>query len=319
MRLLTDRFHVGQGTQIGPITAFPVWTETKLSINYDTTPVATLQVSELEQPTIESLNIASTHPYPVLLPEGTVLDGGMQTRVLSRDVLVPTNRSINVSTMCVESGRWSGGKRHEIDGRAPLSVISALRGLRQNSRGQRMNNEDNRQQVVWDSVARYESNYGRRATSSLSKVMKDEDALERNSEQERINRRFKMLTAELAKFASSPLPGQSGVIIGVGGHPVLLEIMTSNRNFKKHFESLLNAIALDAAMAEEIPTTNTRARKFAEIIMDTNLDIQAADIAGQLMNGNNELVDIKALQPMLHGGAAIHTSVINKSHELILA
>lgn len=319
MRLLTDRFHVGQGTQIGPITAFPVWTETKLSINYDTTPVATLQVSELEQPTIESLKIASTHPYPVLLPEGTVLDGGMQTRVLSRDVLVPTNRSINVSTMCVESGRWSGGKRHEIDGRAPLSVISALRGLRQNSRGQRMNNEDNRQQVVWDSVARYESNYGRRATSSLSKVMKDEDALERNSEQERINRRFKMLTAELAKFASSPLPGQSGVIVGVGGHPVMLEIMTSNRNFKKHFESLLNAIALDAAMAEEIPTTNARARKFAEIIMDTNLDIQAADIAGQLMSGNNELVDIKALQPMLRGGAAIHTSVINKSHELILA
>ena len=74
MRVLTDRFHVGQGTQIGPITAFPVWTEAKLSISYDTTPVATLQVSELENPTIENLNIASTHQLPVLLPEGTVLD-----------------------------------------------------------------------------------------------------------------------------------------------------------------------------------------------------------------------------------------------------
>ena len=62
MRVLTDRFHIGQGTQIGPITAFPVWTEAKLSISYDTTPVATLQVSELDSPTIESLNIASTHP-----------------------------------------------------------------------------------------------------------------------------------------------------------------------------------------------------------------------------------------------------------------
>ena len=81
MRVLTDRFHIGQGTQIGPITAFPVWTEAKLSISYDTTPVATLQVSELDSPTIENLNIASTHPLPVLLPEGTVLDGGMQTRV----------------------------------------------------------------------------------------------------------------------------------------------------------------------------------------------------------------------------------------------
>ena len=93
MRVLTDRFHIGQGTQIGPITAFPVWTEAKLSISYDTTPVATLQVSELDSPTIENLNIASTHPLPVLLPEGTVLDGGMQTRVLSRDVLIPTNRA----------------------------------------------------------------------------------------------------------------------------------------------------------------------------------------------------------------------------------
>ena len=200
MRVLTDRFHVGQGTQIGPITAFPVWTEAKLSINYDTTPVATLQVSELESPTIENLNIASTHPFTVLLPEGTVLDGGMQTRVLSRDVLVPTNRSIEVSTLCVESGRWSGGKRHEVDGRAPLSVISALRGLRQDSRGVRRNQSELRQQVVWDSVARYEQSYGRRATSSLNKVMKDEDVLDRNSEQEQINRRYKMLVEQLKQI-----------------------------------------------------------------------------------------------------------------------
>jgi hypothetical protein len=226
---------------------------------------------------------------------------------------------VQVSTLCVESGRWSGGKRHEVNGRAPLSVISALRGLRQDGRGVRRDGSEQRQQVVWDSVARYETNYGRRATSSLSKVMKDEEALERNSEQERINRRFKMLTEQLARFASNPLPGQSGVILGVGGHPVMLEIMTSNRNFKKHFETLLNAIALDAAMAEEIPTTNSRARKFAEIVMDTPLEIQSADITGQLMSGFNELVDIKALQPTLRGGAAIHTTVINRSHELILA
>jgi hypothetical protein len=319
MRVLTDRFHIGQGTQIGPITAFPVWTEAKLSISYDTTPVATLQVSELESPTIENLNIASTHPLPVLLPEGTVLDGGMQTRVLSRDVLIPTNRAVQVSTLCVESGRWSGGKRHEVNGRAPLSVISALRGLRQDARGVRRDGSEHRQQVVWDSVARYETNYGRRATSSLSKLMRDEEVLERNSEQERINRRFKMLTEQLARFASNPLPGQSGVILGVGGHPVMLEIMTSNRNFKKHFETLLNAIALDAAVAEEIPTTSSRARKFAEIVMDTPLEILSADITGQLMSGSNELVDIKALQPTLRGGAAIHTTVINRSHELILA
>jgi hypothetical protein len=254
-----------------------------------------------------------------LLPEGTVLDGGMQTRVLSRDVLVPTNRSIEVSTLCVESGRWSGGKRHEVDGRAPLSVISALRGLRQDSRGVRRNQTELRQQVVWDSVARYEQSYGRRATSSLNKVMKDEDVLDRNSSQEQINRRYKMLVEQLKRFASAPLPGQSGVILGVGGHPVMLEIMTSNRNFKKHFETLLNAVALDAAMAEVIPTPNSRARKFAEIVMDTPMDIQSADITGQLMSGFNELVDIKALQPTLRGGAAIHTTVINRSHELVLA
>ena len=319
MRVLTDRFHIGLGTQIGPITAFPVWTEAKLSISYDTTPVATLQVSELGSPTIEHLNIASTHPLPVLLPEGTVLDGGMQTRVLSRDVLIPTNKAVQVSTLCVESGRWSGGKRHEVNGRAPLSIISAMRGLRQDARGVRRNGSEQRQQVVWDSVARYETNYGRNATSSLTKVMRDEEVLERDADQERINRRFKMLSAQLALFASNPLPGQSGVILGVGGHPVMLEIMTSTRNFKKHFETLLNAIALDAAMAEEIPTTNSRARKFAEIVMDTPLEIKSDDITGQLMSGFNELVDIKALQPTLRGGASIHTTVINRSHELILA
>ena len=99
----------------------------------------------------------------------------------------------------------------------------------------------------------------------------------------------------------------------------MLEIMTSNRNFKKHFETLLSALALDAAMSEDIPTPSSRARKFAEVVMDTPLDIQSADITGQLMSGFNELVDIKSLQPTLRGGAAIHTTVINRSHELILA
>jgi hypothetical protein len=52
--------------------------------------------------------------------------------------------------------------------------------------------------------------------------------------------------------------------------------------------------------------------------MDTPLEIASADKTSQLLAGSNELVDIKALQPTLRGGGAIHTSVINRMHELIL-
>lgn len=318
MRAFTDRFHVGQGSQIGPVTVFPVWTEAKMTIKYDVTPVLTLQVTELDSPTIGNLNISSTHHYPVLLPEGTVLDGGKQTRVLRRDVLIPRNVPIQVDTYCVEAGRWAGGMRHQVAGRAPLSVISALRGLRAN-----FDTEENRagsqQRSVWDSVNRYERSFGSRENSSLIKLMRDEDGVEKNESQERLTLRFKRISEQLSHYARAPLAGQSGIILGVGGHPVLLEIITSARSFQNHLETLLASIAMDAALAEVIPTPNHRARRFAELIMDTPIETIDAGVTGQLFAGEDEIVDIKALQPTLRGGAAIHTTVINKVHDLVLA
>lgn len=319
MRVLTDRFHVGQGSQIGPVTIFPVWSEGKMTIKYDITPVPTLHVTELESPTIGNLSISSTHHYPVLLPEGTVLDGGMQTRVLRRDALIPRNQPVQVDTLCVEAGRWGGDIRHQVAGRAPLSVISALRGLRARNSRTGLDEEGSRQGSVWDSVKRYEHTYGRRENSSLVSLMRDEKSAEKSDNQERMSLRVTQITEQLKHYAINPLPGQNGVILGIGGHPVLLEIITSNRSFKNHIETLLISIAMDAAQAEVIPTPNHRARRFAEIIMDTPIETIDAGITGQLFAGENEIVDIKALQPTLRGGAAIHTTVVNKVHDLVLA
>jgi hypothetical protein len=150
-------------------------------------------------------------------------------------------------------------------------------------------------------------------------MMKNEDAVDADENQERLNQRLLRISVRLQQYALSPLPGQSGVIIGIGGHPVSLEIITSTHAFKNHLETLLNSIAPDAAMAEQIPTPNHRARRFAEIIMDTPMNMIDAGISGQLFEGEDDVVNIKALQPASSGGAAIHTTVINKIHELILA
>jgi hypothetical protein len=308
MRVLIDRFHVGHGTQIGPITLFPVWTEAR-SVQHDVIPVQTLTVSELASPIISALHVESAHPLPLLLPEGTLLAGGMQTRVLARDVLLPANGSAEVPTNCVEQGRWASRGEHSIVGRAPLSVVAALRDL-----PRRSTSRQDRQSEVWAAVSRQEARYGNRPTSSLVDVMLDEQAMDRASEQELSALRLRHLTEQLAAYR--PLRGQSGILIGVAGQPVLLEIFSSSRGFTRHLPQLLSGFALDVVDSPVIPTPSRRARRFAEAVMNTDLTTVSSDGISTHVTGSHEKADIRALQVR---DSALHVVAINKIHDLTLA
>ncbi|HVM18736.1 MAG TPA: DUF6569 family protein [Egibacteraceae bacterium] len=95
------RLHVGAPMHRGALTLFPVWTEHPEPANgYITGRAAeaaqALVVDELETAVVPELLAVNHGPAPVLLLEGEVLAGGLQTRVLNVSVLLPPQRPIPV-------------------------------------------------------------------------------------------------------------------------------------------------------------------------------------------------------------------------------
>ena len=312
MRTYIDQLHVGAGSQIGPVTTFPIWTAASALPSIQVPPQATLAVAELGEPRIDALEVTVSGRYPVLLPEGTLLRGGMQSRVLTRDALLRPRQQGVVETACVESGRWGGAAEHSVAGRVPIRVIGELRGVRRPA--PMRDDRGDRQSRVWQSVDRYQSRYGRRPTSSLIDVMEDP-----NDEQP-MRRRCRRLHDALFRAGKRPLPGQNGIMIGIAGQPVMLEVFTTAEALAQVLPDMLRGLALDAAMFEDEPTPARRARRFAERLMATPLEAASEIPDGVIYSAARGYLDVRALDARFdkREGSA-HILAINSRHDLVLA
>src|SRR5687768_7567021 len=95
------RIHVGAPINRGALTLFPLWTEhPEAEGDYVTGATAeatkTLTVDELDQASVPHLLAKNSGGAPVLLLEGEVLAGGLQTRVLNLSILVPAMADLPV-------------------------------------------------------------------------------------------------------------------------------------------------------------------------------------------------------------------------------
>jgi len=59
-----------------------------------------------------------------------------------------------------------------------------------------------------------------------------------------------------------PLPGQRGVLVGVGGSIRCLELFDRAATFAEYFDSILAGYAVEALAAEPVPTSSSAARRF---------------------------------------------------------
>jgi len=60
-----------------------------------------------------------------------------------------------------------------------------------------------------------------------------------------------------------PLPGQRGVILGMGGQPLLMEIFGSTQALATHLPALLAALCLDAALIAAADVEHVPSRRMA--------------------------------------------------------
>jgi hypothetical protein len=195
-------------------------------------------------------------------------------------------------------------------------VVAAIRGIGGDAAES--------QERVWNRVSRLERHYGSRSTNSLLDIMADEGVNTRaqrirqdsGSHQKRIDPR---VIHEISQFSKKPLPGQQGVMVGVAGHPVALEIHGNPDAFAAQYASILQAITLDASMLEFAPTSGRNARAFAEEILYTPLRAGSFTGATFTYKGVGSLSDIRSIASVTHGAVPFHTAVINRKHELALA
>ncbi len=260
------RIHVGAPINRGALTLFPLWTEhPEADGDYLTGSAAeavkVLTIDEMEQATVPQLRATNSGASPVLLVEGEVLAGGLQTRVLNLSVLLPAMQSLTVPVACVEAGRWDSRRRSRRDGTHSPPTLRRHKTAsvnRAKAHGQRLAD----QAAVWASVSDYEQRLAApSATSSYADVVDHRKA-----------------DVEMITQGLQPLPGQRGVVVGIGGTVLGLELFDRAATFADYFDSLLVGSAVEALGAQPLATPSAEARRFVRQL--ANADWSWGDAVG---------------------------------------
>lgn len=246
--------HVGQGARYGALTLFPVWADggAATGLEWD---LGTLDIGEHDGGgQVNSLAVVNAGDKPVVLLEGDLLEGGWQTRMIARSTILGPRQAANLAALCVEQGRWEqGGNRgHRAGGRR---VSTSLRATRDRAYRQ----GEDAQHAVWHGItSRYETTV-RTASHSFADHL-DRVARERSLRSER-------------PLPAKPLAGQRGVIIGIGGRVLSMELLGTPTALATRWNGILEAALFDADRAPEAATPAQQARDFAAHVERAHINV----------------------------------------------
>jgi len=310
--LMMPTLHLGQGTHLGGLSVFPIWTDAPIVSGLATGRAARVRVAEREgSPVVGELVLKNEGAKTALLVAGELFEGGWQHRALNHDILLVPGQQLVASVSCVEHGRWHGATAQvRRSRRASMMVRSA----------QTIADDDDRQNSVWDRVSRYDNAFGASPTASyvdhLNRRAEPEvraDGLEDEVESGEV-----AVAAELAARIKNirALPGQRGVLIGLGGQPAFLELFASPTGLRRHLPGLLEAAAIDAALLDPEPTPGRRARRFAGLLADAPIgDELGTDAgAGHALASRSKYHEIRGLG---WNDQLLHATVFNRRHHLM--
>ena len=281
MKLLD--LHLGRPLTRGGLTLFPVWNGAAVaSRGYDLRSEHVSISERAGHAVVGELVLTNAGPRPVLVLEGEVLEGGRQHRVAAASALIGAGEALVLDVRCVEEGRWQGAGGHVRGGRrAPVSVRAA---------------QD--QGRVWEQVRRYEQQYDASDTHSLLEATRQVEG-----------------RAAVAVHDLRPLPFQAGVLVGVGGYPLMVETYDSPRTFAHAWDALVCSVAVDSATAPPVATPGRRARRFLERLAAVHVESSPAGLATAIRGHSGHA----RVDGLVWRDRAVSAVAINPCHELIAA
>ena len=240
MQILSDdtwqRMTFGDPQSHGALSVLPVMADLPTGQDYLTLGEAlaagTLTITEItEGGSVPELTVINAGDLPVLLLDGEELAGAKQNRVVNTTILLKEHSKTIIPVSCVEQGRWQyASSEFRESGNVMASNLRARKGraVSENlaSSGRRASDQGD----VWDGVAEMACSF---QVASNTGAMRDVYA---HVEQD--------LSSLLRPF--SPVPGQRGFIVAIGGRIAGVEYLSQPRAFAKVFEKLLRSYALDA-------------------------------------------------------------------------
>ena len=256
-----EQFHVGRGSYDGHgLTVFPVWLESAELHGHCWKP-AHLAVSELESgASVNSLVVANASHRPIVALEGDVFAGGRQNRMLAQGLVVGRGERHEVSVACVEEGRWSGTDDHSgTSRRASFGVrfgLSDALAETSDEPGVRLHGrtrvEGRAQGEVWERIRRHEEQNGAAAGHSLLASMAAVEARTR---------------VDLPPLTR--IPGQRGVIIGIGGYIAAAEFFGGQSGLAARWDGIIAAARYEAQHGAQRETPGYQARDFTALLERT--------------------------------------------------
>ena len=244
-QLLGAKVRIGRPVVLGPLSVFPLMSETGGKVEYVPGPEAfdknLVKVTELDPPQVPFLTVENLAPVHLLLVEGETLVGGNQNRTLNTTVfLAPASRTV-VPVSCVEAGRW-GGRRDVVRSRShlPGSLRAAKTASMSSEEGSARWRSD--QGLVWGEVDRQAARHG-----VVSKTAALEDVQQSVSEE-----RVPGIDDVRA------LTGQVGMVCASGERVLGLDLFDRPESLRSYLNGLVEGYRLDAddgarpTLAEEI-------------------------------------------------------------------
>jgi hypothetical protein len=283
--------HVGRGETRGALTVFPLWTTTTgRGYRRYTMGGRGLDITELtEGPSLGHLQVGNIGDHPALVLEGQLFEGGWQHRMARHSTMIGVHQSIAVDVACVEHGRWGGTSRQHSRGRRATPYVrdSVRRGT------------GDVQDEVWARVADHTRAFAGDQPNETGSLVRRMDA-----------------ESELRSWGDlRPLPGQTGVLLGVGGQPLVAEIFDQPITLRRALSALLEAAALDARLAPPVPTPGRRARRFAERADRLRPRRREAAGVAERRYAASEHLDAASLH---WNGADVHSRITYVRHPLLV-
>ncbi|MHC4781340.1 MAG: ARPP-1 family domain-containing protein, partial [Planctomycetota bacterium] len=175
---------------------------------------------------------------------GDIVKGGKQDRVLSVDMIVPPKSGrVPIDSFCVEQGRWSrrGGENVRAFGSA--NEVLAHKGLKVAAKHKK------RQGEVWGEVEKLQGKLNR-AIGKTVKSRRSQSSLQLTLEDGNVG----VAVKDYLKHLSPITDGQEDVIgfaFAVNGEVNCAELYASNKLFRKLWNKLLKASAVEAVSEQK--------------------------------------------------------------------
>ena len=298
-RELLGTLTIGQPTHHHNLTFFPLlWPQTQepsytlLSTAIESGDAVVEEVNE--SGSVPNLAVSNLCNRPLLIPEGEILMGAKQNRVINVTVLVAPDVKFSLPVSCVEQGRWRYQSQHfESKFCAPPSLRhKKLKAVHRNrsEHGVAASNQGE----VWEEVQACLSSVSAKSdTSSLT------DAFD--FAQETLKEHCKNLV----------LPdGAAGVLVGRNDRIIGMDLFDSPTTLKTLWNRLSDAYFFDAlrdpAAAE--PTALSHAHNFIErLSVSAKPRIPALALGDELELAGNGLVGAA----LLYGGSVCHLAAFS--------